>query len=427
MFDSSAAFDLKFLYDLAAAPQELQIGGTKYVRWQGTAGMADDELKDAGGPETGRPKREPPTIDLDASEVSGETRAAEAKAETASEARAETSAAEPAAAPPSKPISPWVIAPFSGAVAAALVIAVGWMLGWPPVQAPPAAPQVTASAFDDLGKRVAGLETKTSKPASDVAAAARIDGLDKSLAALRSDLATQRAQSDKLASAVNDLKSAPRDSAGNVDLSALTGRIVELERKAQAQSAEITREGEKAAEAKPADDMPLRRVVAAALLDVAVRHGDPYAETLKVAKSLSADPDKLKALDTFAEKGVPSPPQLNRELLMLVPKLSPPPSPDTATTGTSIVDRLQAGAAKLVRVERTDTTGNDRGAIVARVTAAALRNDFAESRRDLAELSPADRAPAQAWLDKAAARDAALAASRQFADDAMAALANPGH
>jgi hypothetical protein len=380
--------------------------------------MADDELKDAGGPETGRPKREPPTIDLQASEVSGETRAAsEAKAE----ARAEAASEPEQVAAPSKPISPWVIAPFSGAVAAALVIAVGWMLGWPPVQAPPAAPQVTAGAFDDLGKRVAGLETKTSKPAapvSDPAAAARIDTLDKSLAALRSDIAGQRAQSDKLASAVNDLKSAPRDSAGNVDLSALTGRIVELERKAQAQGE--ARESEKAAAAKPADDMALRRVVAAALLDVAVRHGDPYAEMLKVAKSLSAEPDKLKALDPFAEKGVPSPPQLNRELLTLVPKLSP--SPDTATTGTSIVDRLQAGAAKLVRVERTDTTGNDRSAIVARVTAAALRNDFTEARRDVAELSPADRAPAQAWLDKTAARDAALSASRQFADDAMAAL-----
>jgi hypothetical protein len=391
--------------------------------------MADDELKDAGGPESGRPKREPPTIDLDASEVYGETRAAgEAKAEAASDARAEAlSEPEQSAATPSKPISPWVIAPFSGAVAAALVIAVGWMLGWPPVQAPPAAPQVTASAFDDLGKRVAGLETKTSKPlapVSDPAALGRIDALDKSLAALRGDIAKDRAQSDKLASAVSDLKSAPRDSAGNVDLSALTGRIVELERKTQAQGE--ARETEKAAEAKPADDMPLRRVVAAALLDIAVRHGDPYVATLKVAKSFSADPDKLKALDPFAEKGLPSPPQLNRELLTLVPKLSPSPSPDTATTGTSIVDRLQAGAAKLVRVERTDTTGNDRGAMVARVTAAALHNDFAEARRNLAELSPADRAPAQAWLDKAAARDAALSASRQFADDAMASLAKAG-
>jgi hypothetical protein len=51
-----------------------------------------------------------------------------------------------------------------------------------------------------------------------------------------------------------------------------------------------------------------------------------------------------------------------------------------------------------------------------------LRNDFVDARRELASLDAADRAPAQAWLDKVAARDAALAASRQFADDMMAAL-----
>ena len=112
---------------------------------------------------------------------------------------------------------------------------------------------------------------------------------------------------------------------------------------------------------------------------------------------------------------------LNRELLTLVPKLSPS-AQDSTTTGGGIIDKLQAGASKLVRVERTDATGNDRAAIVARVTAAALRNDFAEARRELSSLSPADRAPAQAWLDKVAARDAALAASRHFADEAMAAL-----
>jgi hypothetical protein len=114
---------------------------------------------------------------------------------------------------------------------------------------------------------------------------------------------------------------------------------------------------------------------------------------------------------------------LCRELLTLVPKLSPP-APDTPVTG-GIVERLQAGAAKLVRIERTDVVGNDRGAIVARVTAAALRNDYAEARRELNTLSPADRAVAQPWIEKADARDAALATSRQFADAAMAALAKP--
>jgi hypothetical protein len=54
-----------------------------------------------------------------------------------------------------------------------------------------------------------------------------------------------------------------------------------------------------------------------------------------------------------------------------------------------------------------------------------LRNDVSEARRELNTLDPADRAPAQGWLDKVGERDAALAASRKFALDAMAALAKP--
>ena len=105
----------------------------------------------------------------------------------------------------SAPISPWIVAPVSGAVAAALVIGVGWMLGWPAVQpvTTPPVPAVNAAAIDDLTARIAGLESKVGKPVADPAAAARVDGLEKSLAALR-------AQGDKLASALNDVKSAPR-------------------------------------------------------------------------------------------------------------------------------------------------------------------------------------------------------------------------
>ena len=264
--------------------------------------------------------------------------------------------------------------------------------------------------------------SRVSKPAAatpDPAAAARAEALEKSLAALRSELANQRTQSDKLASAINEAKSAPREAAPPPDLSAINERIAQIERAARAQSAEITKES-----SKPADDVPLRRIVAAALLDVLVRTGDPYPAALGAAKTLAPNPDALKPLEGFAASGVPNAASLSRELLTLVPKLSPP-APENPTTGTGIVDRLQAGAAKLVRIERTDAVGSDRGAVVARVTAAALRNDFAEARRELKTLPPADRAAAQAWLDKADARDAALAASRQFAADAMAALAKP--
>jgi hypothetical protein len=401
--------------------------------------MVDDRPEDTGSlPDKERPKRAPPTIDLEATEVSTETKSAgeappEPELEPAPEAPSVSSVAEPAAPPASRPVSPWIVAPVSGAVAAALVIGVGWMLGWPaiqPVSAPPA-PQLNAAAIDGLTARIAGLESKAGKPMADPAAAARADALEKSVATLRSELTSVRAQGDRLASAINDVKAAPRgDGAALPDLSGIDERIAKIESQMRAQSAELAQQGSKiadnsAADAKLADDMPLRRVVAAALLDVLVRIGDPYPAALSAAKALAPSPDVLKPLDQFADTGVPNVGKLSTELLALVPKLLPSAPPNNATTGSGIVERLQAGAAKLVKIERTDTIGTDRGAVVARITAAALRNDFNEARRELKTLEPADRAAAQGWLEKADARDAALAASRQFAADAMAVLAKP--
>jgi hypothetical protein len=409
--------------------------------------MVEDRSEDTGSlPGSERPKRAAPTIDLEATVVSDDTKSSAEKSSAeapsgpelapAPEATPVSSVEEPAAGsvspPAAPPVSPWIVAPVSGAVAAALVIGVGWMLGWPPIQpaSAPSAPQLTA-AIDGLTARVAGLESKAGKPVPDPAAAARTEAVEKSVAALRGELTATRAQGEKLASALNDVQSAPRsDGAASPELAALGERLAKLESQIRTQSAEIAQQGSKladskAADAKPADDMPLRRVVAAALLDVLVRTGDPYPAALSTAKALAPNPDALKPLDQFADKGVPNANRLSNELLALVPKLLPAAQQNNATTGSGIVERLQAGAAKLVKIERTDTAGNDRGAVVARITAAALRNDFNEARRELKTLEAADRAAAQGWLEKADARDAALAASRQFAADAMTVLGKP--
>src|SRR5436190_8466346 len=399
--------------------------------------MVDDRPEDTGSlPDQGRPKREPPTIDLEATEVSSETKSAaeassEAPSEPSPEPTPEAPPVSPVDAPAPRPVSPWIVAPVSGAVAAALVIGVGSMLGWPAIQpasAPPA-PQLS-TAIDALTARVAGLEPKVGKPVPDPAAATRTETLEKTVAALRAELAATRAQGEKLASAINDVKSVPRgDGAVSPDISGLDERIAKIESQIRTQSAEIAQQGSKLADtkadAKPADDMPLRRLVSAALLDVLVRVGDPYPAALAATKALAPNPDVLKPLDQFAVKGVPNANRLSTELLALVPKLSPAAQQNEATTGTGIAERLPAGAAKLVKIERPDTAGNDRCAVVARITAAALRNDFNEARRELKTLEPADRAAAQSWLERADARDAALAASRQFAADAMAVLAKP--
>ncbi|MFQ3458438.1 hypothetical protein PMN64_34685 [Bradyrhizobium sp. UFLA01-814] len=419
--------------------------------------MAEERPDDPGSSPDSRPKRAPPTIDLQATEISSEPSKTEGAEEAAKEAAKEadqdagkasadaaTSGAEPqggaapqaepqpetaSAAPdaePARPVSPWVVAPVSGAVAAALVIGVGWLLGWPVVQPVPA-PQPNA-AIDQLGTRLSALESKAGRPvapAADPAATARLEALDKSIAALRTELAATRAQSDKLAAAANDAKAAPRDGAAAPDISGITARIDKVENAVKAQGAAIARQDGKIADTKAeakADDVPLRRVVAASLLDVAVRHGDPYASALEAAKALSDDAEVLKPLETFARSGVPNPNALCRELIEIVPKLAPSP-PEAAAASAGLVDRLKAGASTLIQIERTDGTGTDRGSIVARVTSAALHNDLALTERELKSLPPADRTAAQAWLAKVDARRAALDASRKFADNAMAALA----
>jgi hypothetical protein len=403
--------------------------------------MVDDKPDDSGPQaDLDRPKRAPPTLDLDAIEISDETQHADA-ADAAGKPARERSW------PLRTIMSSAIVSAIFGAGAAALVV---WTMGWPGETAPPApAPQVNNAAVDALAarvanveskaaasqsnnaaidaltKRVASVESKAATPAvaapaaPDPALAAQIGALEKSVAALREELAAARAQSEKVAAAVNDVKSAPRETPPPPDLSAINERLAKIEAAARTLSAETAQRN-----AAPVDDPQLRRVVAASLLDVSVRAGEPYAAALSAAKPFAANADALKPLEPFAATGVPNTNALNRELLALLPKLSP--AQDNSTTGSGIVDRLQAGAARLVRIERTDAiAGNDRNAIVSRVTAAAMRNDIAEARRELKTLEPADRAAAQGWIDRAEARDAALAASRQFAADAMGAFTKP--
>ena len=373
--------------------------------------MADNTLDDAGtSPEAGRPRRAPPTIDLEASEVTASTDSAGDKGD---DKRSSWSSAA---------LHPFWVAAVTGAVTAVLVIAVAWAVGWP-AETPRPVAETNTSAIEAFSSRLTEVEGRVSKPAvPDAALSSRLEALEKSLAGLKTDIAGARAQSAKIATDIEAIKSAPPASVASPvppDLSGIEGRLAEVERAVRAENESIAQ-----ATSRPADDVALRRQVVASMLDLSVRQSEPFPEALKAAQALASDPQMLKPLENFASLGVPNPANLCRELLTLVPKLEPP-AIATATTGTGIVDRLQAGAAKLVRIERTDSVGNDRSAIVARVTAAALRNDVSEARRELNSLNPADRASAQGWLDKTAERDAALAAAHRFAAEATAALAKP--
>ncbi len=402
--------------------------------------MDDDKQDEAGiAPGSETAKRPPPTIELRASSVSDSTPDATAESHTPdADASSSASAAdhsEQAAAEksPSSRTSSIFVSALTGAAAAALVLGATHLAGWPEAPAQkPVADSVSKSDVDALGSRIAKIESEAAKPApaarpvADPAIVTRLDALEKSLAAIRSDVSAVRGQSEKVAAALGEIKSASpqaviAQSSPAADTSAFEERLDRIERATAALGvAALT---PPPAPQPPAEDPNVRRVAAATVLDSAVRQGEPYAAALAAARSASGDSDVLKPLDGFAATGVPTAKALSRELLALLPKLAPKPDAQPAPSG--MVERLQQSAAKLVRIQRVDATASGNAAVVARVTSAAQRDDVSEAKRELMQLPSSDREPVQAWIAKADAREAALAASRQFASDTMAALSKP--
>src|ERR1700734_2013126 len=180
--------------------------------------MDDNTLDDAASPEAPPPRRAPPTIDLEASEVTS----ASAGGDKGDDKRSSwlSSAA----------LHPFWVAAITGAVTAVLVIAVAWAVGWPAETARPVV-ATDAGAIETLSSRLSELEGRVSKPVPDPALSSRFDALEKSLASLRTDVANARTQSGKLANDIEALKSAPPASVAlpvPPDLTAIEGRIAEV-------------------------------------------------------------------------------------------------------------------------------------------------------------------------------------------------------
>lgn len=372
----------------------------------------------------------------------------------------EPAVAKPAAAKPAETPAPRGASPIlpllSGAVGAALVLGGAWFAVG---QNLPLTPQSgDSAALEALTARLASVEAKASASAAAPAAAEldpqyakRIETLETSLTALHDELAATKEKTAQLALAIGNLRSAPPAEGASADaavapatpsapavsaaeLAELGERLTKLQATVAAlppppAPVDLAPVNERLSKLEVAIDKPppvlddsgLRRVVAAALLESAVQHGEAYAPLLGTARSLAPDPAALQPLEPFAASGLPSAKDLCRELIALLPKLIPGYDPLDSTA--SIFDRLQAGADRLVRIQRPGAPGTkERSAVLARMISAAQRNELAEAKRELSSLEPSERAPAQEWLNRANARDAALTASRQFAAAAMAAL-----
>lgn len=375
------------------------------------------------------PKRAPPTIDLDASEVSGDTRAAGG-------ANARPFFHRLGGGFSASHLS-MLAAPLAGAVAALLVIAAALafgLIGPHEVAQPAVSPsqfENVAANVGDLTARLTRVEAgaaKSSAPASDLALAQRTEALEKSLAAAQDEVARLNTQLRATTSSLNELKAAPRDGAAvaPADLGPLTERLAQLEDTTRALASEVRKPN------AAAQDINVRRLLVANTLDVAVRRGEAFAGALAAAKQVAADPNSLAPLDAFAARGIPSEASLLREVVPVLQRIADgnqvkpkAADADKPSAGTSVLDRLQSGLFSLVRIERD--TGQPVSASPPPMRPSDVSaHDLAAARRDIASLPQAGDPAVQAWIKAVDARTAALAAAQKFSAEALAAFGKSG-
>lgn len=351
------------------------------------------------------PKRPPPTIDLEPNPPADESAWRRFMRSFGARFSRPSWSPRPSSRVP-------LLAALSGALAALVLVAILWSAGLMTQRTTILAPQPT----DDLAARLSRIEAQVATPATpDAALAARVATVEQSVEAIRQSSqqmqqAIQR-QADALRSSLEELKAAPRVAAPAVDLAPLNQRIADLESAIRGLTAQ---------RAEPEAINPaLTRVMVANQLDAAVRSGQPFGPALASAKQ-DENAALLAPLDSFAASGVPDDAALARELVALLPQLAPKPEPPPQSQPSGWMERLEASALRLVRVRPVGE--GDPSSAVARIATAARSNDLAAARRELERLPQAQRAPAQAWIARYDAREAARKASLDFAAKALAAL-----
>lgn len=178
-------------------------------------------------------------------------------------------------------------------------------------------------------------------------------------------------------------------------LAALTERIAKLEATLPELAGAI---GKQAAGAKSA-----AAAIAFANLRSAVSEGRPYAAELVTIGALAPVLGDLGVLPAYAEKGIPTLPELSRSFATAEDSALAATAP--APSG-SFLDNLMASAESLVKIKRIDepATGEGPGAALARAKAALDKGDLALAVKEVETLDGAPRDAFSAWLGQARAR-----------------------
>jgi len=389
-----------------------------------------------------RRKRPAPTIDLTATEVPEAAATNEARAEPAPELQSGPADApetnEPEAARNPEPAdrngstragpATWQIfaAGFTGAAIMTVALLALWFGGLVPSRdaGPVSADSPSIAA---LNGRIARIESSITKlPASDSSIPERLFAADNAMKSLGIALTALNKRSDEVAASATEARA--RADASEKALTELRSSVQDLSKNSSAglSPADVDTVQKRLAALEQAvknapTDRGARLALSAAALRDTVVSGAPFDAELDEVKSLGAGEKAVALLTPFAATGIPPAPALAQELRALIPAMLKVSGAQAPAGG--FLERLQANAGKLVRIRPLDIpAGDDASAVLTRVEIETARADIAAALADLDKLDPAVRAPAQAWIGKAQARQAALAAARQLAADTARAL-----
>ncbi len=385
------------------------------------------------------PRRRPPTIDLTAKEVEPEIPSS--MQESAADAAEDRTTHKEVPGEPNRAnflarVSPYAVGALVGAVVLGAIMAGFWMAGvFPPQQtaAAPGAQGAKAAATDEISSRLDKIQQALQAPRADQALAARVAAAEAQTKSLGDSLAALNRRLDEVATAsqgalaqaktaaaaaADAMNNAARTGVEQSDIDALNNRIAALENTMKSLSAE-------AAQRTPsADDRAARLTVAAEALRAAVERGAPYQAELAAVATLGADQTATAPLELFAADGLPNAAALAQEFALLTPSLLQ--ASGAAPRESSFLGKLEAHVQKLVRITPIEApAGDDPSSVIARINIDAARGDIAAALAGIARLPEAARALAASWVKKAEAREAAIAASRRIAADALTAIGRP--
>jgi hypothetical protein len=380
------------------------------------------------------PRRRPPTIDLTATEIPSEKPAAEPGASQSGGTGGGNGERDKPGSRAGGSFVPGVWthagAVAAGAGATAAVLFGLWVSGIVP--SPNAAQPAANNDTSKLAAQLDRIQTELQSPRpADSAFATRLAAVEAQTKTLSDSLNAVTRRLDGIAVAAQSAgrradaataaaKDVAQNSVKRSDLEALANRIDALQRSITALS-ETTAKAT-ATRTVSAHDRAARAAIAAEALRAVVERGAPFQAELAAVKSFGADPKAVAALEPFAAGGVPSAADLGRELAQLIPTLQPA-TPTTPNNNSSFLGRLEDNARNLVHITPANVpAADDSSSAVRRLAADATRADIAAALADIGRLPPAAKAAVEPWVQKAKARNGAIAASRRIAADALTGL-----